>query len=173
MADEQLILNIMQAAYEAPKTALGPLGWRPDRQKARYLRMPIACDCGFDITGVSITVTAWADEPDERIAFQLHIDIDGNDYRIARVDWRPRQPHTNKLGPPDLRGTSPYTSIHDFPENASLGLDVMQSKNLPVAKPIDPEPPDFYKLMLYIGDTLKIQNTGEIPEPPWAPVLQI
>jgi hypothetical protein len=120
---EARVLDAMRQAYEAPKTAIPPIDWKQDRQRARYLRVPIVCDCGpNEPIGVSILGTAWTDEPDARVTFQLAIDLNGTDYRIARVDWRPRQPHTNKVGPPGLRGITAYTSIHDYLENAALGV---------------------------------------------------
>lgn len=166
------ILEIMRAAYEAPKDALGPLDWKPDKQRERILRIPIACDCyPLNITGVSIMGTAWADEPDERVTFQLLVDIQGKDYRISRIDWKPRQGHTNKFGPPEYRGLTVLSSIHDFPENADMGLDKMMSMNLPIAKPIEPDPQNFNGLLIYLRDTFRLRNALDIPEPPWAPQL--
>lgn len=162
----------MARADEARKRALLPLDWRPDSQRPRYLRIPVACDCEEpDLVGVSIEGTAWADEPEMRVSFQLKIDVGGTDYRIARIDWRPRQPHVNKFGPPELRARAFMTSIHDYPENAALGLEEMQLKNLAVAKPIDPEPRDFNALLRYIRDTFKLDNALEILLPPWSPQL--
>lgn len=169
MADEQQILSIMLEAYEAPKIAMPPLDWKPDARNARYLRVPIVCDCApRDVLGVAIVGTAWTDEPDERVTFQLIVDVDGENYRIARIDWKPRQPHTNRVGPPELLGLSALTSIHDFPENAALGLEKMQSENLPIVKAIDPEPADFNALLLYLRDTFQLENATDIPTPPWA-----
>ncbi|WLR92966.1 hypothetical protein [Shinella zoogloeoides] len=170
MSNETRVLQLMQAAYEANKVALPPIGWKQDRQRERILRVPIVCDCGqpSGLTGVSIIGTAWTDEPDARVTFQLAIDIDGTDFRIARIDWRPRQPHTNKIGPPGLRGLTAYTSVHDFPENADLGLETMQKNNLPIVKKIDPEPPDFNELLSYVRVTFKLDNASEIPVPPWS-----
>lgn len=170
--NETEILDIMRVAYTASKEAVGSLDWKPDKQRENILRIPIVCDCfPSDVFGVSITGTAWADQPDERITFQLMVDIQGLDYRVARVDWRPRQPHTNKLGPPGLRGRTVMTSVHDFPENATVGLDKMQSMNLPIAKAIEPEPQDFAGLLVYVRDIFHLQNAIDIPEPPWAPML--
>ncbi|MEF2553655.1 hypothetical protein VQ042_20260 [Aurantimonas sp. A2-1-M11] len=136
------------------------------------MRIPVSCDCDEpELIGVSIEGTAWADEPEMRVSFQLKIDVGGTDYRIARLDWRPRQPHVNKLGPPELRGRACMASIHDFPENAALGLEEMQLKNLPVAKPIDPEPSDFDALLRQLRDTFRLDNAIEIPVPPWSPQL--
>ena len=172
MADEAAVLAALEQAYGAPKEAMPPLDWKADLQNARYLRVPIVCDCGqVSLIGVSIVGTAWTDEPDERVTFQLIMDINGANYRIARIDWRPRQPHTNRLGPPELRGISALTSIHDFPENAALGLELMQTGNLPVVKPIEPEPEDFNGLLHYLRDTFHLANATDIPAPPWAPQL--
>lgn len=166
------ILALMRLAYDAPKEALGALDWKADKQRERILRIPIACDCHpANVTGVSIIGSAWADEPDQRVTFQLLVDADGTEYRIARIDWRPRQPHTNKYGPDDLRGLTVETSIHDFPENSALGLEMMQSKNLPIAKPIEPGPQNFNELLDYLRGMFQLRNALDIPEPPWAPQL--
>ncbi|MBY3582197.1 hypothetical protein HJA77_13625 [Rhizobium bangladeshense] len=172
MSNEARILNLMRSAYEAAKVALPPIDWKQDRQRERILRVPIVCDCGsHDLTGVSIIGTAWTDEPDARVTFQLAIDIDGADFRIARIDWRPRQPHTNKLGPPELRGITAYTSIHDFAENADLGVENMQKNNLPIIKKIEPEPANFNELLGYLRVTFRLENALEIPVPPWSQQL--
>ncbi|MBB4004446.1 hypothetical protein [Aurantimonas endophytica] len=172
MNDEESILASLATAYEAPKIALPPIDWKVDRQNARYLRVPIVCDCApVDLLGVSIVGTAWTDEPDERVTFQLIMDVNGTNYRIARIDWRPRQPHTNRVGPAELLGLMAMTSIHDFPENAALGLEAMQAGNLPVVKPIDPEPDSFNALLQYLRDTFQLDNAMDIPAPPWAPQL--
>ncbi|NKM69197.1 hypothetical protein [Rhizobium laguerreae] len=172
MSNEARVLELMRSAYEAPKKAMPPIDWKQDRQRERILRVPIVCDCGpLDLTGVSIIGTAWTDEPDTRVTFQLTIDIDGTDYRIARIDWRPRQPHTNKVGPPALRGLTAWTSIHDFPENAELGVETMQKNNLPIVKKIDPEPPNFNELLAYLHVTFRLENASGIPVPPWSQQL--
>lgn len=172
MATEEEILAIMRLAYESPKQAIGALGWVPDKQRETILRIPLACDCHpANVTGVSIMGTAWTDEPDERVTFQLLVDIEGKDHRIARIDWRPRAAHTNRFGPDELRGLTLFTSIHDFPENAALGLSEMQTRNLPVVKPIDPEPENFNGLLVYVRDTFLLGNALDIPEPPWSPPL--
>lgn len=172
MVDHKAILERMQAAYEADKQALSPLDWKPDHQRERILRMPIVCDCSpADVIGVSIIGTAWKDDPEERVSFQLCIDVRGTDFRIARVDWRPRQPHTNRHGPPGLRGLTVDTSIHDYPENAALGLSKMQAGNLPIVKPIEPEPDDFKGLLHYLRDTFRLKNALDIPVPPWSKPL--
>lgn len=172
MSNEARILGLMQTAYESDKIALPPIDWKQDRQRERILRVPIVCDCrSQDITGVSIIGTAWSDEPDNRVTFQLTIDIDGTDFRIARIDWKPRQPHTNRVGPPALRGLTAYTSIHDFPENADLGIETMQKNNLPIIKKIDPEPHNFNELLSYLRVTFRLENASEIPVPPWSQQL--
>lgn len=172
MSHEARILELMRLAYDAEKNALPPIDWKHDRHRESILRVPIVCDCGrANLTGVSIIGTAWTDEPDARVTFQLSIDIDGSDFRIARIDWRPRQPHTNRVGPLPLRGLTAYTSIHDFPENADLGLENMQAKSLPVVKKIDPEPPNFNELLDYLRVTFKLENASKIPVPPWSQQL--
>lgn len=166
MKDEAAILAALGAAYGAEKRTISALDWKPDAQHGHMLRIPIACDCGPAITGVSIIGTAFQLESDERVTFQLCADVDGQDYRIARIDWKPRQPHTNRYGP--TKGLTLFTSIHDFAENEALGLNKMQTENLPIVSPIVPEPPDFSALLIYVRDTFKLIDAKEIPVPPWS-----
>ena len=167
---ESSIVSALEAAYLSPKLALPPLDWKPDRNQPRILRIPIARQCSdADVIGVSIIGTAWLNEPDGRVTFQMCVDIQGIDYRVARVDWRPRQPHTNRFGP--TKGLTAMTSIHDFPENMELGLKIMQSQNLPIVKPIAPEPRDFSALCIYVRDTFRLDNAEQIPVPPWSQPL--
>lgn len=167
---EEVILAALEAGYRAPKRILGALDWKVDANQSRILRIPLACDCGSpDITGLSIIGTAYVAEPNQRVTFQMCMDLRGTDYRIARIDWRPRQPHTNRYGP--TRGLTLYTSIHDFLENAALGVRIMQTENLPIVKPIEPEPPDFPALATYLRDTFRLDNAQNMPVPPWSPLL--
>lgn len=168
---EDEILEMMRLAFNAPKTSEGEYDWK-EAQRERFLRLPVACDCfPANVTGVSISGTAIVDEPDRRVTFQMIIDVAGVDYRIARIDWRPRNPHTNKYGGPEVRGATVETSIHPFEENAELGLTLMQSGNLPIAIEIDPEPSTFNDLLLYLRDTFRLEDALDIPVPPWAPAL--
>lgn len=165
--NEDEILAALKEAYEAEKTAISTLDWKLVQPHQQILKLPIACSgSSASVMGVSIFGTAYVQEPERHVSFQLCIDYRGIDYRIARIDWRPRQPHTNRYGP--TKGLKAYTSIHDFSENAALGLRKMQDDNLPIVKPIDPEPEDFAALLVYVRDTFHLDNACDIPIPPWS-----
>lgn len=169
---EDAILERLRAILNTPKAAIGELGWTADKQHANVIRCPIVCQCADpQLTGVELRGTSFIDRPNEHVGFQLLADIRGETYRITRVDWRPRAPHTNKKGTSDIKGTTVWTSIHHFERNAALGLSVMQNNNLPIALPIEPEPDDFEALLRYIGDTLSLTNAHEIPVPRWSKSL--
>lgn len=168
---EAAILAALEAVYRADKIAIGVLDWKGDRAHPRILRIPLACDCGPEIAGASIIGTAYRDEPNRRVSFQLCADVGGHDYRIARIDWKPPSPHTNRYG--QTRGLTLYTSIHDFPENAALGLEIMQTQNLPIVGAIDPEPHDFSALLAYLRGKFNVANAHDVPVPQWSFTLPV
>lgn len=168
---EAAILAALEEVYRADKVARGSFDWKGDRQHSRILRIPLACDCGPDIMGASIIGTAYRDEPNRRVSFQLCADVDGQDYRVARIDWKPNAPHTNRYG--ESKGLTLYTSVHDFQENAALGLGTMQTQNLPIVCAIDPEPEDFPALLGCLRDKFKVVNAQDVPVPQWSFTLQV
>lgn len=168
---EAAILAALEEVYRADKRASGVFDWKGDLQHPHILRIPLACDCGALIQGVSIVGTAYRYEPDRRVSFQLRADVDGHDYRVARIDWKPPVPHTNRYGPD--KGLTLYTSVHDFPENAGLGLEKMQTQNLPIVCAIEPEPHDFSALLQCLRDKFRVVNALDVPVPQWSYTLPV
>lgn len=113
--------------------------------------------------------------PDRQVTFQLEAALRGGRTHVpvARVDWRPAHAHTNRnIGPEAYRlMTLEGSHHHPFDANWPLGIERMVSEHLPVAEPLERDPPDFGSLLLRVGQLFKIQGMKEIPAPEWEPEL--
>ena len=88
-----------------------------------------------------------------------------------RLDWRPKNSHTNKnLGPSELRlRIIEGSHVHPFDENWTLGFQRMVSENLPIAIPLDEDPKDFAALTQLAGELFRIDGLESLPVPSWEP----
>ncbi|MFG1330180.1 hypothetical protein V5F41_02890 [Xanthobacter autotrophicus] len=135
-------------------------------------RLTVALECDDpDLTGIALCLRTNANTPDADLSAQLFVSLADHDWRIERIDWRPRNPHTNRTGSADLKGLTVETGIHSFEENTTCGLAEMQAKNLPLVVPLKPEPQTFDELLAVARVRFSIVDTSSIPDPPWSPNL--
>lgn len=135
-------------------------------------RLTVALECNDpDLTGIELCLRTNANTPDRDVSATLVVSLADHDWRIERIDWRPRQPHTNRGGPAELMGLTVDTSIHPFEENITCGLAEMQAKNLKLAIPLTPEPKTFDELLDIVRARFHIVDKPSIPDPPWSPNL--
>jgi|GEM_PF-629825 len=116
--------------------------------------------------------------PDENVSFQIEYQFRGISrfVPVARIDWRPLKPHTNRnIGPPALRLLRFHgTHLHPFHENHDWMMmngrplaESLKAYDLPIATPITPEPADLTTLMTLAGRSFTILGMEQIPAPPW------
>ncbi len=88
---------------------------------------------------------------------------------IAKAEWKPISSHNNKgLGPKEYRFIEQTGShFHDFHTNFALG-GKWRSKKLPIALPIEPDPPNFQGFLEFVGERFRIPNIWLVQEPPWS-----
>lgn len=89
--------------------------------------------------------------------------------QMARVDWRPKTPHTNehKNTPPELLGVEcPSDHHHPFDRNWSKGTG-RPLKALPIAEPIWPEYDTFEDFVDGVGRFFRITNIRKGVVSPW------
>lgn len=169
-------LDIMKALVEAPKAGARPTQWTQQKGSDQVNAvLPLTLLGGAQPVQATarVALRARARRRDRDVSFTLVATIRGRDMRCWRFDWRPAAPHINREGPPSLRGLSVETGIHTFDENAALGLREMQLRNLPICTPFSPEPADFKAVVTAICDSLRIELTEPIPEPPWSELLPL
>ena len=170
LADEEdAILAEMRAAVESQKIGREPAGWVTD---GRQLRMIIPLDIpALTIGTANLALRAVRAAPDRDISATLVVTYKGRDFHAWRYDWLPPHPHVNLRGPPHLRGLTVETGIHDFAENAVLGLRRMHAENLPICVPVPYVPHDFDAFVREVCNILWIVPTEQVLPPPWSPTF--
>lgn len=118
---------------------------------------------------VALRCSCLKEQPDRNLMMQVEIEPVGQRrIPIERFEWRPLAGHTNKVGPLELRFREFETHIHLFNDNAEIGPDAFQPyRNLPVARPVEPDPNSFQEALAVCAERLKIVNATSIPEPHW------
>jgi hypothetical protein len=122
--------------------------------------------------------TAIEQYPEKNVTFQLEYDPPVEKRTpFHRLDWRPLRPHSNHgQGPSHLKFVlQEDTHLHDFFENRAIADSAFDPfdprNNLPVAFPIQPEPPTFNDMLAVLCDHFNIINGNRIPKPAWQPRL--
>ncbi|WP_342151105.1 hypothetical protein [Methylorubrum sp. SB2] len=166
--DDAAILARIRQALAEPKRLLLPVAWRTGQRPDKLV---LAALCQSRTIGVQLHGRAHPHRPDEDVSFQLCLDEPDETWPVARIDWRPVSPHTNRM-PDAFRGTTVWDSgLHPFEENAVHGLTAMKAKNLPVCRPLLPEPASYADALAAVSATLNIVNANALPVPPWSPRL--
>lgn len=170
--DEAELIDEMRLAVCSDKLAGDPTGWVSNANGHDSLIQVLPLDVQSTTTGTARLIwRAVRHCPDRDVSVTLVVTSQGRDLTAWRMDWRPHLPHTNTCGPSNLKGLTIDTGIHEFDCNARLGLKVMQSKNLPICTPVDPEPHDFDAFVRYVCKTLNVALTEQVLGPPWSPTL--
>jgi hypothetical protein len=162
----------MRITLSAEKVGGEPAGWSSGPGRPDSLTLVLPLDADAPTTGTArLQLRATLGSADRDVSATLILTVAGRDLVTWRADWRPVHPHTNQVGSSALKGLEVWTGIHDFDENIRLGLQRMQSENLPICKRLEPEPHNFDAFVRKVCDILKIGLTEEILSPPWSPAL--
>lgn len=158
--------------FKAEKT----LPMKPDWKEsgADWLRLTSTLDVeGVTIEGLRLEATCLKIRPMSVVTFLI---LYAQNTRvkhepIARIDWKPLHTHNNKEnGPQELKYTPQNGSHHhSFELNWLYQEQRMRSAkaNLPIAKPIIPEPANFNDLLTYVSKEFNISNLNCVQIPPW------
>jgi len=168
--EAEIVAQMRRALNVEKRMAATPRWSLADARGATRLAIGLECD-EADLVGIELCLRANANSVDEDVTAQLFWSTPERVWRIERIDWRPRQPHTNRCGPADLIGLTVETSIHPFEENSFCGLSEMQSRNLPLAIRLEPEPRNFDELLAVVRARFSVLDTSAIQMPPWSPNL--
>ena len=129
---------------------------------------------GITFEGARLRVTAYADLPDQSVTVQLEFQQDGRrDSAIDRIDWRPLHTHGNgNVGPDHCRlRTIVGTHRHEFSLNWLSDLGRLRTGNLPIAVPVNPDPPDLRSLLEFAEACFRVGGLVTIGPPPWESTL--
>lgn len=110
--------------------------------------------------------------PDRNVTLGLSWDDPtGRGSSFDRLDWRPLDAHTNRgLGPPRHRlAVIEGSHHHPLAENAVLPMGLLRTiaENLPVALPINPDPPDWPAFLAVAEQRWNLHGLRSAPLPPW------
>lgn len=175
--EEAQILEEMRIAVTAEKNAGEPAGWVNGNGDGLNLVLPVEIvqlteDQPVTLASLRICWRAVRHNADRDVSASLIVTLQGRDYIAWRMDWRPINPHVNRVGPAALRGLTIETGIHGFAENALLGVVRMQAENLPICVPVESEPHDFDAFVRFVCAQLNVTITdGNILSPPWSATL--
>jgi hypothetical protein len=160
----------LTAFLAAEKVPSAPIGWMTD---GRNLRFATALDIeGVTEAGMVLFGRASLTLRDQNVTLGLSWDdpaAPGGNF--DRLDWRPVDAHTNRgLGPPEHRFTL-FEGSHHHPlaENGALAMGLRRAirENLPVALPMEPEPPDWPAFVALAAQRWNLHDLVHLPLPPW------
>ncbi len=150
---------------EAEKTPSGPVDWVPDHSNFRFA---IALDIkGITVAGMLLHGRASLFPPERDITLGLSWnDPSGQGGNFERLDWRPIHAHNNKgLGPSEHRFILiESTHRHCLAANAALAMGMRRAmaERLPVALPVEPDPPDWSSLLARAAHFWNLQGIVHI-----------
>ncbi|VTZ27192.1 conserved hypothetical protein [Methylocella tundrae] len=125
---------------------------------------------GVVIGGLELRGAASKTVENRNVMFQLeHFPIGKKRTPLFRIEYRPFRTHHNlDFGPPELHWLEiKGTHDHPFEFNFIEQENRMRSGNLPVARPIDPDPNSFEDFLDLCSKRFNIANMGLIPPPKW------
>jgi hypothetical protein len=155
--------------FHAQKVLSVPRSWAPGPNGTLNMLLPLDID-GVTVQGLYLRCRARVDLPDEDVFFQLEYPFPGRrDAALARIEWRPLKGHYNSANAP---GGLKLLKIagshhHSFALNWFAPEERMRAANLPIAEPIDPDPPDLSALLEFVSKSFRISDLDLISVPPW------
>src|SRR4051794_29740558 len=102
MRDEAIILDEMRRAVEGEKVAGEPTGWVADSHADQMSCVVPFLALETNVATAQLRLRMRRSRPDRDCSASLVVSYQGHDYRSWRMDWRPTQPHTNRIGPQGL-----------------------------------------------------------------------
>jgi hypothetical protein len=170
MPSHDEIIQQLRTVAAAPKRLATTPIWREVEHKTTVrLTLTVALEIGDIIEeGLYLNGRTLREAPEKDLSFTISKTYLGVQHNLVRIDWRPKRPHTPRLGPTELRATIHGSQWHPFEGNAQLGLSALRAgSNLPYAVPLEPEPSSFNDLLAEVAKKLLIENAADIPPPPW------
>ena len=164
------LLAALSGFLAADKTLSSPVAWVEDNGDLRFA-CPLDID-GITAEGFTLFGRASAGLPDRKVTLGLRWQNPaGRGGNFDRLEWRPLKAHVNRANAPaDLRlRVIEGSHHHPLARNAALDIGLIRAiqENLPVAEPLDPDPPDWPGLLRDAARRWRIASVITLPPPPW------
>jgi hypothetical protein len=163
----------IEAFFKADKTIPIPPDWFVLDSEWIGFACPLDVD-GVTLAGFRLQAKAMLRQPDRHVVMQLeHLPPTDKGGAICRIEWRPFSGHNNKgNGPANLRFKDILTShLHPFDLNWRECEKSVRRGQLPIALPLDPDPPNYREFLALVGIEFRIENIQCVVIPPWQPVI--
>lgn len=166
---DQEIINALRAIFQAKKSlAVVPQREAKPHKGTSALRLLAAIEIdGIVREGVYLFGRTLARSYEQDLTFGLKVEYAHVPHLLARIDWRPKKPHTDNIGSIADRKSFSGSNWHPFEDNARYGLIALRGLNLPKAIPLLPDAESTREFYTLAGRLMNIVNTETIPMPPW------
>ena len=160
----------LAAFIAAGKVPSGQITWE---QGGRNLRFTVALEIdGVTEAGMALFGRTSLALPDRNVTLGLSWDDPGMPGgNFDRLDWRPLRAHNNRGPGPDAHRFRLIegTNHHRLAENGALAMGLLRAirENLPVALPVEPEPPDWPAFLAVAAQRWNLHGLVHTPLPPW------
>lgn len=118
---------------------------------------------GLELRGGALQTT-----PDRAVTFHLqYYPAKGPCIPLARLDWRPFAPHTNPNVGEQAMLRIEGSHLHGFDLNWMPEFGRMRTGNLPIARPLNPDPKTYEECLALVGREFTIGGLERVEMPPW------
>lgn len=169
-ADDAALFETLTNFMAAEKTLTAAIAWVLD---GADLRFAATLDIeGVTAEGITLFGRATGTLPDRKVTIGLRWqDEAGRGGNFDRLEWKPIKAHTNRPNAPAHLRLRVIEGSHRHPLalNGALAIGLMRAirENLPVAEPLDVEPPDWPALLAVGSLCWRIKGLVHVPPPPW------
>lgn len=167
---DEALVAALSAFLRADKTITTPIRWLEDESGKMHFSRTLDIE-GVTEASLILFGRAEAKLPDCHVTLGLRWeDPSGRRGHFERLDWRPKDEHTNLgIGPSELHFLLiEGTHHHRLAHNAThpLGLGLAMHLNLPIAIPVEPEP-GWQNFLAVAAQWWRIHDLVRTPPPPW------
>jgi hypothetical protein len=162
----------LEAMWNSTKELAIAPDWKR-RAQDEFVRLVCPLDVdGITVQGLQFTGSAHIYSPERSVTFQIEYHPPLRTQRggpIARVEWRPRSPHSNKgVGPLQYRFlTQAGCHYHPFDLNWAHSQSEVRKGNLPIATPIESGLASLQEALAFTEKMFRIETLKGVPVPPW------
>lgn len=152
-------------AVSLEKELSGTVSWSDDGGYS-WSRPPLVVD-GVGVEGLFVRIKVANSIDAFRSMVQVEWDAPRNTHALARIDWKVGHTNPNK-GPSELRLERIESShVHEFDLNYLRLERRMMQKNLPIARPLSPDPNSLEEFFATAQVEFKIKGLAQIARPPF------
>lgn len=167
------LCTILSAEKSLVLTGGWSLDSRTSKRRAPELRLTAAIQMdGIAVRGLSFAARCNSERMDECVSLNLLTEWGLKPRCFARIDWRGGIHQNSHKVCDDLQFTDAgRTHFHDTSLHRHVDIPTLFGSkwDLPIARPISPDPETFRQLLEISSTLMHIVNLKEIADPPWRP----